>query len=71
MIELKGKAKEYVKSQAMAAGPITIATMICRLCRFRGTACKAALCDVYNGENGFKPNEVINGGDCDYFEPEM
>lgn len=62
---------EYIRSQQKAAMPITIETMLCKDCKFRGEACKAALCDVYNGENGFKPDEVINGGDCDYFEPEM
>lgn len=62
---------DYIKSQAKAAMPITLDSMICKACRFRGELCKAALCDVYNGKNGFKPNEVIKGGDCDYFEPEM
>lgn len=56
---------KYIESQSMAAGPITNDDLICKHCKFKHK--KSAICDVYDGENGFKPSEVLNGGDCKYF----
>lgn len=61
---------KYIRSQSMAAKPITNDDLICRLCKFRGS--KTAYCKIYNPNTGMKPNEILKGSDeCDYFEPEM
>lgn len=58
---------DYIKSQSMAAKPITNNDLICRLCKNKGP--KTAYCQAYRG---MKPNKILKGSDeCDYFEPEM
>lgn len=61
---------DYIKSQSMAAMPITNQDLICRLCTFKES--KTAYCKVYNKNTGMKPDKILKGSDdCDYFEPEM
>lgn len=58
------KEKEYIRSQSMAAGPVTIADLVCRDCIRRREDLPTAFCDAFKRGERRKPNAVLLGGNC-------
>lgn len=71
---MEQKLRDRIKSEAMAAMPIRNADLICKDCLFRYDDSEipgnTGKCDVYPEYPDYKPNEVIKGGDCEYYERE-
>ena len=58
---------DYIRSQSMAASPVTNNDLVCRNCVFKGEAeTPTGYCDVFTRAKGHKPNSVLLGGDCPY-----
>lgn len=66
--------KDRIESEARAGIPITNERLVCKDCLFRRDdseiPANTGICDVYPEYPDFKPNEVIKGGDCEYYEKE-
>lgn len=66
--------KDRVKSEARAGKPIRNEALVCRDCLFRfddsEIPANTGTCDVYPEFSNSKPNEVLCGGDCEYYEKE-
>lgn len=61
--------KDRIESEARAGMPINNKDLICKDCPFKRDD-KTGICDVYPEFPDVKPNEVIKGGECEYYEKE-
>lgn len=59
--------KEYIRSQSMASGPVTIDDLVCKDCVFVGKDMPTAFCYMFKKGQSRKPNVVLLGGGCPEF----
>lgn len=66
----RAKAYFYKRSQSKAAQPLSIEKLVCKDCQFRGEGLPVGHCIIFRKGYEFKPNEILLGGDCKYYEKE-
>lgn len=57
-------AKDYIRSQSMAAGVVTNDNLMCKDCRYRNNGMPTAFCDKFPRGKQRKPNAVLLGKNC-------
>ena len=67
-MKMDKKTKEYVRSQSMAAGPVTNDKLLCRTCIFRDDTVPTAFCLAFIQGESRKPNSVLIGKGCPEYE---
>lgn len=61
---------EYIRSQSMAAGPVLLKDLKCGTCKYKDESIPTIYCKVFKKGEERKPNAVLLGKDCAFYEEE-
>lgn len=62
--------KEYIRSQSMATGVVTVDDLVCKDCAYKGKNLPTSFCNVFRKGVQRKPNAVLLGGKCPAYAKE-